>query len=579
MSTSADTPDGRWPVRIWPGLVILAVCVLLWVIPPKVAGRTMIHFVTWFAAPVLGTVAAVIWWTFASRVRGPLRWAVPALVLVPVVVLAVTLHKGNEMAVAVYGLAAALVVWVGWLAVSVPLPGEARRAGLLLGLTGLWVVAGMVKLHGTDADLVPDFRWRWQQSEEERFLAERTAPAPAPAADAKPVEVGPGDWPGFRGSKRDATLVGVRLDTDWSARGPELVWKHRVGPGWGSFAVAGGKLFTQEQRGQDEAVVCYDAGTGAEAWEYKTPGRFEESIAGAGPRATPTVHGGKVYAQGATGKLHRLDAATGKAEWTADVVAAGGVLPQWGFAASPLVTEGIVIVYAGGGNGKGTVAFKADTGAVAWTAGNAKHGYASAHLAEFGGVPQVLMVSDYGLESFRPADGTRLWEHPWALAGGNRSTQPTILSDTDVMIGTGVGGDQGVRRLRVTKAGDSWDVKTVWSTRGVKPYFNDGVVVGGHFYGFDDDRFCCVDLATGRQAWKETAYGHGQVLALADQGLLLVQAVNGAVALVEANPADFTEVTKVPALAGKTWNHPVVAHGFLYVRNGQEAACYRLPVR
>ncbi|HEX4607301.1 MAG TPA: PQQ-binding-like beta-propeller repeat protein, partial [Urbifossiella sp.] len=515
MSTSADTADapaGRWPVRVWPGLVILAVCVLLWVVPPVVAGRTLIHFAAWFAAPLLGAVAAIIWWTFAARVRGTYRWLVPTLVLVPGIALAVTLHKGAEV-VALYGLMAALVVWTGWLAVSVPLPAEVRQIGLVTGLAGLWVLAAMVRLEGTDADLIPTFRWRWQQSEEERYLAERaTTPAVAPAADVPPVAVDPGDWPEFRGLKRDGLVTGAKLDPDWAARPPKLEWKHRIGPGWGSFAVVGGKLFTQEQLGAEEAVVCYDAATGAAVWEYKTPARFSESLAGPGPRATPTVHGGKVYAQGATGKVVRLDAATGKPEWTADVVAAGGVLPQWGFAASPLVTDGVVIVYAGGGAGKGTAAFKADTGALAWTAGNAKHGYSSAHPATFGGVPQVLMLSDYGLESFRPADGAKLWEHVWTIPGVQRSTQPTVLSATDVVIGTGVGGDQGVRRLRVTKAGDGWDVKTVWSSRGVKPYFNDGVVIGNHLYGFDDDRFCCVDLETGRQAWKETGYGHGQVV-------------------------------------------------------------------
>ena len=261
------------------------------------------------------------------------------------------------------------------------------------------------------------------------------------------------------------------------------------------------------------------------------------------------------------------------------MVAAGGALAQWGFAASPLVTDGLVIVYAGGGAGKGTLAVKADTGAVAWLGGNAKHGYSSAHPAAFGGVPQVLMVSDYGLESFAPADGRKLWEQAWPLRDVNRATQPTVLSDTDVLYGTGVGGEQGTRRLRVTRAGDNWDVTQVWASRAMKPYFNDGVAVGGHLYGFDDRAFSCVDLGNGQGRWRETVYGHGQVLGLPDQGLLLVQAVDGSVALVEAAPADLTELARFPALAGKTWNHPVIAHGHLYVRNGQEAACYRLPVR
>jgi len=579
MSTSADTHPARWPVRLWPGLLILAFVAVAWTVPAQVAPRTIINMVAWLAGPVLGAVAAVGWWALAARVHGRFRWAVPAFVFVPLVALAVTLHTGsNVLLVVIYGLVAALAVWIGWLAVSVPLPAGVRRTGLFVALTGLWVVVGLLKVDGTDANIVPHLRWRWQLSDEERFLAEKSA-APLPVADAKPVEIGPGDWPGFRGAKRDAVATGANLAPEWAARPPELVWKKRVGPGWGSFAVAGGKLFTQEQRGSEEAVVCYDAATGAEIWEFKEPGRFEEAISGAGPRATPTVHAAKLYVQGTAGKVHRLDAATGKLDWTADVTAAGGVLPQWGFAASPLVTDGVVIVYAGGGTGKGTVAFKADTGALVWAAGNAKHAYTSAHPAAFGGVPQALVVSDYGLESFRPADGVKLWEHAWPNPSGNRATQPVVLSDTDVVIGTGVGGDQGVRRLRVTKTGDTWDVKTVWSTRGAKPYFNDGVAVGGHFYGFDDGRFCCVDLSNGQQTWKETVYGHGQVLALADQGLLLVQAESGAVALVETNPADFNEVARVAALTGKTWNHPALAHGFLYVRNGQEAACYRLPIR
>ena len=577
MST-ADTPAGRWPVRVWPALVILAAVAAAWIVPPLVAPRTMFHFMAWFAAPILGTVAAMIWWTFAARVRGPFRWLVPALVIVPALALALTLHKGNEIVVAIFGLMAVLVVWVGWVTLSIPFPAEVRKVGLVAGLVAVWGVGSAVAVDGMGGDMQPDFRWRWQPSAEEQFAAERKA-APAPVTDAKPVEVGPGDWPGFRGAGRDGLVTGVKLDPDWAARPPELLWKHRVGPGWGSVAVAGGKLFTQEQRGDEEAVVCYDAATGVEVWEYKSPGRFTETIAGPGPRATPTIHGGKVYTQGATGKLARLDAATGKPEWVRDMVADGGVLAPWGFAGSPLVTDGVVIVYANGGAGKGVIAYRADGGEVAWAAGKGKHGYSSPHPATFGGVPQVLMLSDFGLESFRPADGAKLWEHAWTIPEVNRSTQPAVLSDTDVVIGTGVGNDQGVRRLRVTKAGDGWDVKQVWGTRGMNPYFNDAVVVGKHYYGFDGDRFAGVDLENGKQVWKETSYGHGQVLGLPDQGLMIVQDVKGRVVLVRADAADLDELAKVPALSGKTWNHPVVAHGRLYVRNGQEMACFRLPTR
>lgn len=579
MSADVETPDaGRWPVRVWPGvLIVLAVAGLL-VVPGLVVPKTMVHFVAFFGGPALGAVALVVWWTFAARVRGRDRWLYPVLLFVPAVLLAASAYRKSPEAVAAFALPAVMAGWVGWLVVTPRLDGLGRRVGLALVLIGAWGVIGLTRLDGLDGDLIPAVSWRWQPTAEDQFLAEKAGTRGAPAAGAEPVVVGPGDWPGFRGPDRDGRLAGVTIPTDWAAKPPELVWKHRVGPGWGSFAAVGGRLFTQEQRGADEAVVCYAADTGDEVWEARRAGRFEESIGGPGPRATPTVHAGRVYAQGAAGTLVCLDAATGNAVWAADLTAApvGGKVPQWGYASSPLVVDGVVVVYAGGPGGKGTAAYRADTGALAWAAGNAAHGYSSAHLATLGGERQVLMVSDFGVESFAPADGRVLWSHNWHVPGMNRVTQPVVLSDTDVLVCTGVGPQQGARRLRVTKAADGWDVKTLWTSRDLKPYYNDAVVYQDHLYGFDDSRLCCLDLATGEKLWQHGGYKHGQVLLLADQGVLLVQAEFDRVALVRATPDDFAELATFPTLPGKTWNHPVVAGGRLYVRNGERAAAYRL---
>jgi outer membrane protein assembly factor BamB len=584
-----ETPaaDG-WPRRIWPAVVILTAAAVLMVVPSLVLPRTMVHFLGTFLAPLVGTVALVGWWLFAAR--GRVRWLLPVLVILPAVAV-LPVHRDKAMLAAVYGLAVLLVVAVGWHVATAASPTP-RRAGLAAALLGVWALIGMVRIEGADSDVIPTVRWRWQPTDEELFAAERASRTVMPTAAGPRLSVVEGkDWPGFRGPARDGRISGVKIDPD---RPPELVWKQRVGPGWGSFAVVGTspgremRLITQEQRGPDEAVVCYAAATGAEVWEHRLPGRFEEAIGGPGPRATPTVHEGRVYAQAATGKLVCLDADAGKPHWTADLTAdVGGVLPMWAYSGSPLVVGGLVVVYAGGPNGKGTAAYRADTGRLAWAAGKATHSYSSPQRATLGGVEQVLLASDYGIESFAPADGKVLWEHDWHAKGLNRVTQPTVLSDTDLLLGTGVGNDQGTRRLRVTKSADKWDVRVVWSSKALRPYFNDGVVHGGHVYGFDGSRFCCVDVETGREAWKEGNYGSGQVLLLADQGLLVVQAEGGSVALVDASPAEHVERWKFPALAAKTWNHPVVVPAvdaatpearptvLLFVRNGQEAACYR----
>jgi outer membrane protein assembly factor BamB len=190
-------------------------------------------------------------------------------------------------------------------------------------------------------------------------------------------------------------------------------------------------------------------------------------------------------------------------------------------------------------------------------------------------VEQVLMISEWGIESFVPADGRVLWDHAWPTREC-RVVQPVILSETDVLVGSGTGAEQGIRRLHVTNENGAWKVDVIWTARNVRPYFNDGVVVGQNYFGFDDMRLCCLDLATGTRTWTTGSYGHGQILALADQEMLLVQGVNGDLAMVKG-AGTYTEVARIKALEGKTWNHPAIVGGRLYVRNAQEAACYALP--
>lgn len=575
----AGTLTDRWPIRTWPLVVILMVMSALMVVPAMLAPRTMFHFVGLMGAPAMAALAAVIWWAFASRARRPMTFLVPVFLLLPAVGYAVTVYATNPPAVILFGLPLPLIAWAVWLLVTPQLHATARQFGLLafLGLT--WTLFGLVRIDGTDADLRPEVRWAWQRTAEDEYLANLPTNTAAPTTEA--ITVTPGDWAEFRGPARDNKCVGTAITTDWAKTPPKLVWKQRIGPGWGSFAVVGNRLFTQEQRGPKEAVVCYTADTGGQIWEYAVEARFFEGIAGAGPRATPTIVDGKVYTTGATGHVACLDAKTGAKIWSRELSSdCESAVPQWGFAASPLVKNGKVYVCGcGGANQKGLIAYDATTGAVVWTGGAATHSYSSAQWEKLGSVDQVLLVSDFGLEAFNPTSGKVLWSDNWFFRGINRVTQPARVSDTDFVYGTGTMGDQGIRRVSTTCDAGNCKAKQGWQTRGMKPYFNDGVVYKGHLYGFDDANFVCVELATGKQKWKESGYGHGQVLLLVDQGLLLVQAVDGKVALVTAKPEEQDEVAVFQAIRGKTWNHPVVVRGKLYVRNGEEAACYELPTK
>jgi outer membrane protein assembly factor BamB len=430
-------------------------------------------------------------------------------------------------------------------------------------------------MDGITGSFVSELSWRWEPTQEEKFLAAKKDTAATTAAPSGKVVLGKDDWPAFRGPQRDGRLTGVRIATDWKQRPPKQLWRHPIGPGWSSFAVVGDRLFTQEQRGKAEAVVCYDARTGAELWAHNDEARFEDSVSGAGPRATPTFHDGKVYAFGAKGLLNCLDAATGKRVWSKDVAdAAGAKAPTWGFASSPLVIKDLVLVYTGGSSGKGLVACNIASGEVAWATGEASHSYCSPQLSRLGGVDQILVATEAGLSAFHPTRGEVLWNHSWPTDQVARITQPAVVSDSDVVVGTGLG--VGTRRLRLSLAGGAWKEEEVWTTRAIKPYFNDFVVHKGYIYGFDGHFLTCVNLEDGKGRWKVRGYDDGQVLLLADQNLLLVLSEKGDVCLVESNPEKRTELARFAAIKGKTWNHPVVAHGKLFVRNGEEAACYQL---
>jgi outer membrane protein assembly factor BamB len=542
----------------------------------------MTHFMAMFWGPMLTLIALVVWWLWGSRLPWTDRWL--GLLACGATAAAVWpfYHSSfNLYGIPIYALPIVTTAWVLWLLVTPFLHWPIRRVGLLIVFLLAWGYFTLVRFEGIYGNMSATFRYRWEPSAEEKFKAERAArkPMSEPGADALTTTVlklQPGDWPGFRGSERDGRRTGVRIATEWKEHPPLQVWRHRIGPGWSSFAVVGTHLYTQEQRGEDEAVVCYDAGSGDELWEHRDSARFTEAVSGPGPRATPTFHEGKIFALGAAGRLNCLDAGTGRLLWSRDIVVdAGAKVPQWGFAASPLVVQGVVTVFAGGSEGKSVLGYHAVSGELAWSGGEGQFSYCSLHPAHIEGVEQLLIGTDQGVTAFHPARGEVLWQHDWPLQDGmTRVVQPSLVGDSDVLIGTGFG--FGTRRVRVAHRENGWQAQEVWTTQAIKPYFNDLVVHRGHVYGFDGIFFTCVRLDDGKGKWKARGYGNGQVLLLADQEILLILSEKGEVALVDASPDGHKERGRFQALEGKTWNHPVVVYGKLFVRNGEEAACYQL---
>jgi outer membrane protein assembly factor BamB len=249
-------------------------------------------------------------------------------------------------------------------------------------------------------------------------------------------------------------------------------------------------------------------------------------------------------------------------------------LPQWGFASSPTLVDDFVLVFVGGGAGKGVAAYRRDSGDLAWTGGDGSHGYSSVEPVAIAGMPQYLIASSSGIQSLDPSSGKVLWGHDWPVSGNPRVVQPALLDGNAVYLGTAAG--MGLRKLRISKEDQTWTATEEWTTRKFRPYFNDFVYHAGHFYGYDGNRLACIDAASGEEKWRGDRVG-GQVLLLPAMDMLLVLTEQGSVMLVPAVPDAYSVAAEFQAISGKTWNHPVIAHGRLYVRNSSEAACFELP--
>jgi outer membrane protein assembly factor BamB len=384
----------------------------------------------------------------------------------------------------------------------------------------------------------------------------------------------PAAWPGFRGPKRDGIVHGLRINTDWTSSPPTLIWKRAIGPGWSSFAVSGDLVFTQEQRGEDEVVSCYRLSTGEPVWRHRDPVRFWEAEGGAGPRATPTVADGRVFAMGATGIVNALDVETGAVIWSRNApIDTEKTIPDWGVASSPVAFNDLVIVGIAGR----LAAYDAASGAPRWLGPTGGGGYSSPHLVTLHGVPQIVMLRGARTVSVAPADGSLLWEY----SSGPPTVsvvQPAFTDEGDVLIADGEAAiGNGIHRVAVSQNGEGWTAEERWTSRSLKPAFNDYVVHKGYAYGFDGSILAAINLSDGSRKWKGGRYGNGQLLLLADQDLLLVVSEEGELALVSATPDQFNEIARMPVLNGKTWNHPVIVGDTLLVRNGEEMMAFRLP--
>ena len=508
-------------------------------------------------------------------------------------------RTGRRFPLAVLGAAAIFLLWL-WL-----LSSQIRQmqviftyATILLGGLALliwWAVAGsgtrrarlapLLLVASAAAIFVATFRVKgitgdWLPVVEPRFGRPSQATTSPRASAERDAVGGVGDiaatesFPRFLGPDGDSTIRGVRLARDWAATPPRLLWQRPIGAGWSGFAIAGGRAFTLEQRGEMETVAAYDLATGDELWSHGERAFFTNPMAGPGPRATPTIDGDRVFTFGSTGLLGAYDAATGRLLWQHDVPREhGAAIPEHGMTGSPLVVDGLVVVSAGGPSGHSLVAYRADGGELAWHGGDDIAGYASPVLVTLAGRRQILVFNRRSVAAHDPDQGSVLWTHPWPPDWPNVAT-PVVVGADRVLFSTGYG--VGSKLLRVTGDGAALRADLVWETPRLKSKFANLALHDGFVFGLDDGVLVCLDPDDGSRRWKGGRYGHGNLLLVDD--VLLVQSERGEMILVEATPQEHRELGRFMALRGKAWNPFALAGDRLLVRNDSEAALWELPL-
>ena len=478
--------------------------------------------------------------------------------------------------------------------------------GLLIAPFALFAVVQPV--FGGDAQIV---RWDYRFAKSNHPLEAKSgesAPSHAASERIDLTKTTPFDFPRFLGSDNDGTVSGVTL-ARWDSPLKPL-WKKPIGKGWSGFSAVNGYAVTQEQLGNLECVTCCVAETGKQVWRYSATRRHEDTMAMGkpGPRATPTIHQGRVYAMSGTGVLDCLDGVDGSVIWSVDVPALVGISQKtstnstgldyteenstmaWGRSTSPLIYKDTVIVPAGGlpkdhpdfdiEKSSTMIAFNTTTGDVVWRGGKRMVAYGSPSLRTVLGHDQILLVAEDHAVGHDAETGEELWA--FRRSGGSSSdancSQITWLASDKLLMSKGYSKGGETVQIAIDDATQKWSATSIAKDpRILKTKMTNPVAYQHHLYALSDGYLECVQIDGLKRKWKRRKrFGNGQLLLVGDK--LVVQSEFGTLHLLRANPDKFEELYSFESIKGLCWNTLCLHKDLLLVRSDLEAACYRLPL-
>jgi outer membrane protein assembly factor BamB len=394
-------------------------------------------------------------------------------------------------------------------------------------------------------------------------------------------EATPTDWPHLRGPNRDAVSTQKGIMSTWPEGGPPVLWSRQLGQGYSGFVAVGGRLFTQFQSRLAQYAICLNAQTGNEIWRQRVDWPWQPDGTYPGPYATPTWHAGRLYYATTNGLIGCLDATTGRKQWTVDTRKRfRGKGTGFGYAATPLVEDGKVILPVGGPDAS-VVALDARDGSTVWAVGNDEASYCPIYPITIDGRRVGIAYLRNSLVAHVLATGSILWREELSHHYDEHSAWP-LYSSPYLLISAPFRAGARLYRLDRREAGGG--LETVWTNKELSNDVCSSVLIDGHIYGFDVQqpqasahrtsrrRFKRLEFATGKVRWQTNAVGHATVLA-ADGKLLLLNDT-GTLILARATPSAYEELARSKVLDdGLCWTPPTLWQGLLFVRNHQRTTC------
>lgn len=389
------------------------------------------------------------------------------------------------------------------------------------------------------------------------------------------------DWPRWRGPRGDGTWKGPPLPEKWPTGGLKVVWRQPIGGGYAGVIVADGRTICvdyQPTPKQMERVLCFDADTGRELWSFAYPVKYGKLSYGNGPRAAPTVFDGKIYTLGAVGHLFCFEASTGKIHWSVNLVKdKGAVVPIWGFAASPVIFENLVIVHAGAEPNGSMIAFDHKTGKEVWRSLSDPAGYATPIIANRQDVPQLVAWTSNQVRGLDPRTGKLFWSFPFEVTYGTAIAMPICREDL-VLVSNYY---EGARAIQLGK--EPTDIRLAWQDRNLRGLMSAPLYREGHVYLLDRrNGLACFALKTGKKLWDDgnrmTPKGRNPqatLVWLGDTDRAVILNSEGDLILAQLTPTGYRENSRTNII-GPTWAHPAYAQDCVYARSDTELVCVSL---